>query len=222
MNKNTEQHLEENRSRKTVTRESRRVRSASKKARRRLIVGILGGSVGLALIAGLFMPQLGQMGLNRSFDEGNNNQSDISVGTPVPIQISEVFDEGAVLPDYNVLPPTSGPKYATPAPWGVSEMQLEDGSIVANLESGGIIINHNLDNDQDISELTDFVRNLPGYPGCLVQTPHSAVMPASITLTAWGWTQTFDSLDPEAMEGFINSHINQGPLYFGTDCGLGS
>ena len=211
---------QDNKSRKTLAREARRVRAASKKARKRVLVGILGGSVGLALIAGLFVPQLGQMGLNRTVDEGQADQIDIIAGTEIPIQESEEYDRGESLPSYNLLPPTSGPKDSELAPWGVSNTQLDDALVVSNLERGGVVFNHNLANENDILQLTDYVKSLPGFPACIIQTPHSAVQLGSITMTAWGWTQTFNSIEPEGMKTFFDAHINRAPLYFDEKCGL--
>ena len=92
--------------------------------------------------------------------------------------------------------------------------------VVSNLERGGVVFNHNLANENDILQLTDYVKSLPGFPACIIQTPHSAVQLGSITMTSWGWTQTFNSIEPEGMKTFFDAHINRAPLYFDEKCGL--
>ena len=44
---------------------------------------------------------------------------------------------------YNSNPPTSGPHYLQPAPWGIYQHELPDEALVHNLEHGGIWISYN-------------------------------------------------------------------------------
>src|SRR3989344_1710779 len=45
---------------------------------------------------------------------------------------------GALRPEYNSNPPTSGSHYAVPADWGAYDSEVPDEQLVHNLEHGGI------------------------------------------------------------------------------------
>lgn len=205
-------------SRHSATRDDRRQRASSKRARRRLIYGSIGGVFGLALIIGLFVPQLGHISGGRSF--GTNDTPDIpEVGTAVAIQPGGVIEPGVEHDPYTTTPATSGPRYAEPAPWGVSGVPLADESVLTNLERGGVAISYNLADEGQVATLLAFAESREGYPGCLVISPSEAVASGSIVLTAWGWIQELTGFDDVQMEAFLVVHRNQAPLFFGTDCG---
>lgn len=209
------------RSRQSQARDARRQRSAAKRARRRVVYGILGGSVGLALILGLFLPQLGQIGGGRTNNNTTPDQIGDAVGTQVAIQAGGVIQDGAAHDAYITVPAASGPRYAQPADWGVSDEPLAEEAVLANLERGGVAINHNLTDEGSLASLTAFIEGLNGYPGCLVQRPHTSVAEGSVVVTAWGWTQEFAEVNTEGIALFIATHQNQAPLYIGIDCGAG-
>ena len=192
-----------------------------RRARRRWVIGILGGAFGMALIAGLFVPQLGSGVVGGRTRTTTTVEDEVPVGSQLAIQAGGVIEEGAEHDPYATVPAASGPRYAEPAPWGVSEGPLAEEAVLVNLERGGIAISHNLTNEAALADLTAFTEGFSGYPGCLVQRLHEGVAEGSIVLTAWGWSQEFATVDTEGIALFIASHQNQAPLYFGLDCGAG-
>ena len=204
-------------SRRTVTRDERRRRSARKTSRRRWFFGLGGGVIALMLIAGLFLPSVGNLG--RSTVPADSPDEGPLSGTDVPVQPGEIIEPGADHVAYSTLPPTSGPRYAEPASWGVHEAQVDDETIVRNLEVGAVVFNHSLESEAEVADLRQFVEAQPGYPGCYVVQPYAGVTPGSVTLTAWGWTQEVAGVDRFLMQTFIDDHVNQGPQFLDLTCG---
>ena len=202
-------------SRQTIARDERRRRAGRRTSRRRWFFGIGGGTIALMLITGLFLPSLPRGGTTTSGQADDAPRS----GTEVPVQLGDIIEPGAGHDDYETLPPTSGPRYATPAPWGVHAAQIDDETVVRNLEVGAVVFNHNLESEAELSDLRLFVEALPGYPGCYVAHPYAAVPAGSVTLTAWGWTQEVAGVDRFLMETFVDDHVNQGPQFVGLSCG---
>ena len=84
----------------------RRRRSVARKARRRLLLGIGGGAIALALILGLIIPSIGNIATPTS--DGANTGNLPSVGTQTGVQDGGVIEPGAEHEPYATLPPTSG------------------------------------------------------------------------------------------------------------------
>ena len=215
-------------SRRTVIREDRRRRSAGRKTRKRTLYGLGGGLIAAMLIAGLFLPSagLGSGGRNANTGDGSDSstsQGDLaSVGTSVPIQTASVIEPGAAHGAYNSTPPTSGPRWEEAVDWGVYDVAQADEAVVRNLEQGGVVVNHNLTDQAAIDDLTSYVEAQVGYPGCFVMQPYEAVAPGSVTLTSWGWSESYTGVDRLSMETFVQDHRNNGPLFLGNTCGSDS
>ena len=105
-------------SKQTMARDERRHRSEAKKARKRLLYGIGGGLIALALIAGLVAPSIPSLGPN---PDASVQGSSPSIGTPLPIQAAAVIEDGSLHEKYESLPPTSGPRYSAGVEWGIYE-----------------------------------------------------------------------------------------------------
>ena len=206
-------------SRRSQSRDDRRRRSAARSARRRLVIGIVVGSFGLALIVSLFVPQL--TGVVGPTNETPIETPSPRAGTQVAIQAGGVIEEGMEHSPYSTVPATSGPRYASPAPWGASEAELPEEAVVANLERGGVAISYNLADDAAVQELTTAVEGLTGYPACVVLQPHDGVAAGGVSLAAWGWLDEVDGVDEERIRAFFDSHRNRGPLFIDADCGAG-
>jgi hypothetical protein len=209
-------------SRRTVSREDRRRRSASRKTRRRTLYGLGGGSIALMLIAGLFLPNVG-LGNTGTTDNGSGSvtsQGDLpSVGTPFAIQAASVIEAGAAHAAYSSNPPTSGPRYEEGIEWGVHAESQADEAVVRNLEQGGVVVNYNLTDQVQIDDLTSYLESQPGYPGCFIMQPYESVAAGSVTLTSWGWSESYTGVDQLSMEAFVEDHRNDGPLFLGNTCG---
>ncbi len=206
----------------TISREDRRRRSQARKARRKLFYGVGGGLIAVALITGLVLPSVGHLGVGPSNDGSGSSTaqgSTPSVGTQLPIQFAGIVEVGAPHEAYETSPPTSGPRYAEAVEWGAYETQQPDEAVVRNLELGGIVVNHNLSDEAQIDNLETFIEAQPGYPGCFVVQPYESLASGAVTITSWGWLDSYTAVDRAAMQGFIADHRNAGPLFVGSTCG---
>jgi hypothetical protein len=205
-------------SRRTTLREKRRRRSTARKSRKRTIYGILGGLVAATLILSIALPSFAGL-IPSGGSSSNDTTADIpSVGTRVAPQPSSVLEDGASYGEYSV-PPTSGPSYAAGLDWGIYTEQQANESIVRNLEQGAIVVNYNLSDEAQISDLTNYLQVQLGYPGCFIAQPHSGVAGGNVTLTSWGWTETYTGVDRPGMQAFVDDHRNNAPLFEGPTCG---
>ena len=196
----------------------RRRRSVARKARRRLLLSIGGGTIALALILGLVIPSVANIASPSSGADNTGNAP--SVGTRAAIQEANLIDPGAEHEPYLALPPTSGARYAIGAAWGVHENPVADELILRNLEQGGVAVNHNLTDEAQREELLTFFEEQQGIaPGCLILRPYPDLAPGGVVLTAWGWSDSFVGLDRSGVQAFIDDHRNQGPEYVDVSCG---
>ena len=202
----------------TLAREDRRRRSQSRLTRRRLFYGVGGGVIALALITGLVLPSVGHLGFGGS-TAANPVQTVPDAGTEIPVQEGTVITVGAEHAAYSTSPPTSGPRYAEAVEWGVYDEQIADETVVRNLEQGAVVFNYSLSDEEAVANLQEFVEALPGYPGCYVMQPHAAVTDGSVTVTSWGWTESYTGIDRFGMQQFVASHRNDAPRFVGATCG---
>jgi uncharacterized protein DUF3105 len=107
--------------------------------------------------------------------------------------------------DYNSFPPSSGPHYAQPAPWGIYPDAVKQTILVHNLEHGGIVVQYGKGVGQsDIDKLSSWYQD---DPYGLVVAPY-AKLGDKIAATAWNepaYSQNqdanFDQVDPG--HGFV-------------------
>ena len=132
-----------------------------------------------------------------------------ALGDPVPLLEAKHIPENAPQPEYNSNPPTSGPHYANPAPWGVKTEPIKDEIAVHNLEHGGIWIAYQPDQvDQaTIDQLTTIVR---GYPSKVLLSPRPA-NDTPIALVSWGRLMKLTTIDNAKIDEFIGRNKNKGP-----------
>jgi hypothetical protein len=208
-------------SRRTIIREDRRRRSAARRTRKRTFYGLGGGAIALMLIAGLFLPSTGLgSGTNSSNGDSATAQGDLpSVGTAFPIQAASVITTGAAHEAYTSNPPTSGPRWEDAVEWGVYDEPQADEAVVRNLEQGGVVVNYNLIDQAQIVDLTSYLEAQPGYPGCFVLQPYESINAGTVTLTSWGWSESYTGVDRLSMQPFVDDHLNDGPLFLGNTCG---
>jgi hypothetical protein len=84
--------------------------------------------------------------------------------------------------DYNSFPPSSGPHYASPAPWGVYPDSIKQTILVHNLEHGGIVIQYGPGVSKgDVDKLQSFYQD---DPYGLILAPY-AKLKSKIAATAW-------------------------------------
>jgi hypothetical protein len=84
--------------------------------------------------------------------------------------------------DYNSFPPSSGPHYAQPAPWGIYPDSVKQTILVHNLEHGGIVIQYGPKVSQsDVQKIQSLYQD---DPYGLVVAPY-AKLANKIAATAW-------------------------------------
>ncbi len=113
---------------------------------------------------------------------------------------------------YNSNPPTSGPHFAQPAEWGVYKEELPDGTMLHNLEHGGIWISFKPGIPDDIkTKLEAFYQK---YGRKIIVAPRAA-NDADIAVAAWGHLDKFDAADysDDRVNRFIKAFRNKGPEF---------
>ena len=106
---------------------------------------------------------------------------------------------------YNSFPPSSGPHYQQPAPWGIYPDSVKQTILVHNLEHGGIVIQYGPGvSKSDVEKIQSFYQD---DPYGLVVAPYPKLK-KSIAVTAWNeppYPQNQDAnfKDLEAGHGFV-------------------
>ena len=204
-------------------REDRRVRSRARARRKRSLIMFGGIVFAIIFVTALVVPQNTDLG---------SGPKGLHTGGHIPLDPDDgrghIDDNAQSGGPYSVVPATSGPHWfgsttlvglPAPARWGRYDIVLPDEILIHNLEHGGVIINHNLTDDVQLTLLTEFIKGQPGYPGCILMHPYEEITGGTIILTAWGWMQKFETLDNDGMQQFIDSHKNRGPEHIGPECG---
>ncbi|MEP7200915.1 MAG: DUF3105 domain-containing protein [Chloroflexota bacterium] len=145
-----------------------------------------------------------------------------TVGAPIAAVGIEVPDLGAphVRPGaphaaYNSMPPTSGPHYDTPAPWGKYDQAVVEETWIHNLEHSGIVALVNCPSGcaDLVDKLDALLKTGPqskfGYVKLLI-TPYSKT-PQRLTLVAWTYYLPLADYDDALVRGFIAAHQDDGP-----------
>ena len=112
---------------------------------------------------------------------------------------------------YTSNPPTSGPHYPDPVPWGIYDRVIPDENLIHNLEHGGIVIGYNC--ADGCSDLSDQLKGVAGeYRSKIVLAPRANTdVPNKITLQAWTWLDAFDQFDASRIRAFIKAHKDKAP-----------
>lgn len=133
--------------------------------------------------------------------------------------------DGTTYDDYNSVPPTSGPHWDTPAPWGIYGVPIPNERQLHNLEHSGVMIQYNTDDLDLIQNLRQFARSQPNFPCYLIVAPYPD-MPSAIALTAWpgkpgtltsdstylpGVLDTMETYDEERLQAFVDAYRGKGP-----------
>lgn len=129
------------------------------------------------------------------------------LGETFPILGREHIVVGASHPPYNSNPPTSGPHYAQPAPWGVYEEELPDEQLIHNLEHGGIWISYK-DIDQETKSNLETISKR--YSGSVIITLRPA-NDSKIILASWGRLLKLEDFDEAGIIDFIKANKNKSP-----------
>jgi hypothetical protein len=124
---------------------------------------------------------------------------------------------------YNSFPPSSGPHFQTPAPWGIYTESIQQTIVVHNLEHGGIIVQYGDVGQKAIGQIQSFFTH---DPYGLVVAPYPK-LGKRIALTAWnepayrqegafkdvnpgkGYVLMCTAFDGHAFAKFRDAHRNQ-------------
>ena len=82
---------------------------------------------------------------------------------------------------YNSFPPSSGPHYQQPAPWGIYEDPIKQTILVHNLEHGGVVVQYGDVGEEAVKDIQSFYQD---DPNGLVVSPYPK-LGKKIALTAW-------------------------------------
>ncbi|HEY3082564.1 MAG TPA: DUF3105 domain-containing protein [Chloroflexota bacterium] len=192
------------RERRETRREDERRRRAEAARRARTTRLLTFGAIALLVVAGIALAA----GPLASLFRATGAQAQ---GTQYPNQGQEHINPGATHVAYNSNPPTSGPHYPDPAPWGIKDQPLPDEQLVHNLEHGGIVIGYNCPDGcpEIVAQLRDLAS---GYRSKVILAPRpNADVKCRITLTAWTWLDCLDGFDAERINAFIRAHKDRGP-----------
>jgi hypothetical protein len=99
--------------------------------------------------------------------------------------------------NYNSFPPSSGPHYESPAPFGIYDEPINQTILVHNLEHGGIVIQYGNVASKDLDELRSFYQD---DPNGLVVAPNPK-LGKRFALSAWNEPRyeragEFEDVDP--------------------------
>jgi Protein of unknown function (DUF3105) len=132
---------------------------------------------------------------------------------------------------YNSFPPSSGPHYQQPAPWGIYDDPIKQTILVHNLEHGGIVIQHGDVSEETLKDIQSFYQD---DPYGLVVAPYPR-LGKKIALTAWnepryeqgqseptdvdagnGYVLTCTEWDRDAAEEFRDARRNKAGERYGS------
>ncbi|MFQ5860294.1 MAG: DUF3105 domain-containing protein, partial [Dehalococcoidia bacterium] len=161
--------VERQRLRKAAKEARRTSRAKGKRVRQWLWVGLI-AFVGLLVIIGFGAGSGIMQSLRPPPQTGATGP-----GERIPVLRAPHVPTGQTVETYNSVPPTSGPHWDTPAPWGIYQEELPDEQVVHNVEHGGVVFNYNTEDTQVIQQLEELVLGLPNSPCFLLTQPYSRI-----------------------------------------------
>ncbi len=129
--------------------------------------------------------------------------------TRYDIQGRDHIADGALHPEYNSNPPSSGWHYTSTVRGGFYNEPLPDERIIHNLEHGDIWIAYHTDISD---EAKDILKSFAGQYVVVSPRPENG---GNISLVAWGRVDTFNIenniVNEERIKDFIKRYDNRGP-----------
>jgi hypothetical protein len=119
--------------------------------------------------------------------------------------------DGVPLP-YASYPPTSGPHWPAPAPWGFQTAGVPDERALHNLEHGGVVASYNNIPAESLASLQALLNTYPRdrfNQVKLLIRPYDKVPSGTIVLTAWSWVDELTAYDDARVRAFLGAHLNQ-------------
>ena len=138
-------------------------------------------------------------------------QADQNVGEKRPVETGTHIQAGTP-GKWQTTPPSSGPHWPAPAPWGPATQAYPPELWVHNLEHGGIAVLFR--DSADAATAATFARDAPR------ETQFNAVkgddapyarMDHRFALVAWGWVDFMDAWSDDEALRFYAAHVDRGP-----------
>ncbi len=136
------------------------------------------------------------------------------VGRRMPDEGQQHVPAGTLV-TYGHYPPTSGPHWPTPAPWGEYEQEIPPELWVHNLEHGGVLILYRCDTPcpelvQQLREVyATFPKSKYGHVKLLIAPNRK--LNARLAILAWTWIDELEAFDRERLLRFYQAHADRGP-----------
>jgi hypothetical protein len=181
-----------------------RTRHKPKRQWGRILAYVAASIVAVAVIGSFILS-----GVVGSIGGSNTTGTGEEVGERVTLLPAQHIPRGDDYTDYNSVPPTSGPHWATGwARCGLYNDELPDAQVVHNMEHGQVIISHNLKDPAEIERLKDVARSLPSYRNWLILRPYSKIQDNEVAIASWGWMDRFTGIDEQRIRDFYEAHMN--------------
>lgn len=158
----------------------------------------LWGALAVLIVAGSWMVLGGSAEVGRSMP--NEGRQHVPLGTQVR---------------YGHYPPTSGPHWPRPAPWGEYEQEVPEEAWVHNLEHGGIVILYRCDTPcpELVRQLREVYATFPKskYGNVKLLIAPNQKLKTRLAILAWTWIDEMDEFDRERLLRFYQAHVDRGP-----------
>jgi hypothetical protein len=141
---------------------------------------------------------------------------------PLPGE-TRIEDEGAaVYPagqalTYRHYPPSSGPRYAEPAPWGLASETVPEGNFVTNLHRGGVVFLYQCDEacpelEQQFRTLLDKAPPDERFNAVkILVAPYERELETPIVALAWNYQLNLSQFDEATLLRWYQRFVNRGP-----------
>jgi hypothetical protein len=141
---------------------------------------------------------------------------------PLPGE-TRVADEGAaVYPagqalNYRHYPPSSGSRYAEPAPWGLASEPVPEGNFVTNLYRGGVVFLYQCaepcpELEQQFQTLLDQAPPDDRFNSVkILVSPYERELETPIVALAWNYQLNLSQFDEAMLLRWYQRFVNRGP-----------
>ncbi len=170
------------------------------------------GLIAVLVIGGFAVGSAG-FGHGRGFSgSGSSDQYVEGVGVQHDIMSTRTHVPEGQTVEYSSIPATSGDHWAQWSRCGFFEEGLPDERVGHNLEHGNIVVSYNLTTPEEVDELKDVMGSV-GLAGVVGVTRfYDKIEPGTVALSAWGVSDTMQSIDEERIKTFFGTYGgNLGP-----------
>jgi uncharacterized protein DUF3105 len=131
----------------------------------------------------------------------------ITAAGRVPVQPHPYLESpGEPHPPYTSSPPTSGPRLAYIADWGIHRVPVPLELQAHNLEHGGVLLQYNC--PQGCPDLVERLEALARERDLVLVAPYPW-MDARLALTAWGRLEILDGYDETRVRAFLDTYLGR-------------